>query len=132
LGSRALFCAFFLAKWTASCLLSPRVASEATKKRWAERADKGGTMSVNMLQRAEVEDSAEQKLWRAVIASTVEEWVSGPLRQKREAEQFLFSDNHDYRTVCFSAGINPEDLRGRLEKIRARQIAEAQALVSSN
>jgi hypothetical protein len=89
-------------------------------------------MSVNMLQKAEVEDSAEQKLWRAVIASTVEEWVSGPLRRKREAEQFLFSDNHDYRTVCFSAGINPEDLRGRLEKIRARQITEAQAFVCCN
>jgi len=89
-------------------------------------------MSVNMLQRSEVEDSAEQKLWRAVIASTVEEWVSGPLRRKREAEQFLFSDNHDYRTVCFSAGINPEDLRGHLEKIRARQIIEAQAFVSRN
>ena len=89
-------------------------------------------MSVNMLQRTEVEDSAEQKLWRAVIASTVEEWVSGPLRRKREAEQFLFSDNHDYRTVCFSAGINPEDLRGRLEKIRARQIIEVQAFVSRN
>ena len=68
-------------------------------------------MSVTMLQSAEVEETAEQKLWRAVIATTVEEWVSGPLRQKREAEQFLFSDNQDYRTVCFSAGINPEDLR---------------------
>jgi hypothetical protein len=30
-------------------------------------------MSVNMLQVREVEDTAEQKLWRAVIASTVEE-----------------------------------------------------------
>ena len=89
-------------------------------------------MSVNMLQRAEVEDSAEQKLWRAVIASTVEEWVSGPLRQKREAEQFLFSDNLDYQTVCYSAGINPENLRCRLEKIRSRQTTEAQALASRN
>ncbi len=89
-------------------------------------------MSVSMLRRAEVEETAEQKLWRAVIASTVEEWVGGPLRQKREAEQFLFSDNHDYRTVCYSAGINPEDLRGRLEKIRSRQITEAQALALRN
>ena len=89
-------------------------------------------MSVTMLQGVEVEDTAEQKLWRAVIASTVEEWVSGPLRKKREAEQFLFSDNRDYRTVCYSAGINPEDLRGRLEKIRSRQEAEAQAHASRN
>jgi len=67
-----------------------------------------------------------------VIASTVEEWVSGPLRRKREAETFLFSDNDDYRTVCFSAGINPQDLRARLEEIRSHEIAEAQARASRN
>jgi hypothetical protein len=89
-------------------------------------------MSVNMLHAAEVEETAEQKLWRAVIASTVEEWVSGPLRQKREAERFLFSDDQDYRTVCYSAGINPENLRARLEKIRSREIAEAQIRTSRN
>jgi hypothetical protein len=89
-------------------------------------------MSVTMLQNREVEESAEQKLWRTVIATTVEEWVSGPLRRKREAEQFLFSDNQDFQTVCFSAGINPENLRTRLEKIRSRQIADAQALASRN
>jgi hypothetical protein len=89
-------------------------------------------MSVGMLQSVEVEETAVQKLWRAVIASTVEEWVNGPLRKKREAEQFLFIDNHDYRTVCYSAGINPENLRGRLEKIRSRQLIEAQASASRN
>ncbi len=89
-------------------------------------------MSVTMLQHAEVEETAEQKLWRAVIASTVEEWMSGPLRKKREAEQFLFTDNKDYRTVCYSAGINPENLRARLENIRSREIAEAQARAARN
>ncbi len=89
-------------------------------------------MSVSMLRGAEFEETGEQRLWRAVIASTVEEWVSGPLRRKREAEQFLFSDNNDYKTVCYSAGINPHDLRGRLEKIRTRQMTEAQATVSRN
>jgi hypothetical protein len=110
----------------------PRVANEAAVNRWAERGKQGGNMSVTMLQSAEVEETAVQKLWRAVIASTVEEWANGPLRKKREAEQFLFSDNHDYRTVCYSAGINPENLRGRLEKIRSRQVAEAQAIASRN
>ena len=89
-------------------------------------------MSVTMLQSAEVEETAEQKLWRAVIASTVDEWVNGPLRRKQEAEKFLFSDDQDYRTVCYSAGINPENLRARLEKIRSREIAEAQARASRN
>ena len=73
---------------------------------------------MSMFEQGEVQEVPEQKLWRAVIASTVEEWVNGPLRMKREAEQFLFSDNQDYRTVCFSAGINPDHLRGRLQKYK--------------
>jgi hypothetical protein len=85
-----------------------------------------------MFQSVDAEESAVQKLWRAVIATTVEEWINGPLRQKREAEQFLFCDNHDYRTVCFSAGIDPENLRARLEKIRKLERVEAQARVSRN
>lgn len=89
-------------------------------------------MSNTMTHSVDVEETAEQKLWRAVIATTVQEWVRGPIRRQREAERFLFHDNQDYRTVCFSAGINPEDLRGRLEKIRARQRAEAQAHASRN
>ena len=52
----------------------------------------------------EDEEIAEQKLWRAVIANTVREWIRGPLHRKRAAEQFLFRDDQDYRTVCFSAG----------------------------
>jgi hypothetical protein len=89
-------------------------------------------MSVTMLQGAGVEETAEQKLWRAVIATTVEEWVNGPLRRRREAEEFLFNDIRDYETVCYSAGINPENLRDRLERIRSRQIADAQMLGSRN
>jgi hypothetical protein len=89
-------------------------------------------MDDQMVANRELEDSAVQKLWRAVIASTVEEWVSGPLRKKREAEQFLFNDDNDYRTVCYSAGINPEDLRCRLEKIRARKSPSALAQAATN
>jgi hypothetical protein len=107
------------------------VANEAVVNRRAEQG-KQGDKSMSMLQGSEVLETAEQKLWRAVIASTVEEWVSGPLRKKREAEQFLFTDNDDYRTVCYSAGINPENLRGRLEKIRSRQIEETLARAARN
>lgn len=85
-----------------------------------------------LLQNTEAEETAERKLWRAVIANTVDEWVNGPLRRQREAEDFLFTDNEDYRAVCDSAGINPEDLRGRLEKIRSRQTAEARARAARN
>jgi len=76
----------------------------------------------------EAEESPVQKLWPGVIASTVEESVRAPLSKKREAEQFLFTENGDYRTACLSAGINPDDLRGRLEKIRSRRVAETPVL----
>ena len=89
-------------------------------------------MSVDIVQNAEVGETAEQRLWRAVIASTVDEWVNGPLRKSREAEHFLFTDDQDYKTVCYSAGINPQSLRSRLEKIRSRQVSEAQARSSRN
>jgi hypothetical protein len=87
-------------------------------------------MSATISQHTEVEETAVQNLWRAVIVSTVEEWVSGPLRKKREAEEFLFHDNQDYRTVCYSAGINPGELRRRLEKIRTRSITDLRELAA--
>ncbi len=73
------------------------------------------------------QDLAEQKLWRAVIANTIREWVRGSLHRRREAEQFLFRDERDYQTVCFSAGINPDNLRDRLQKIRERSGSDAHA-----
>jgi hypothetical protein len=89
-------------------------------------------MSETLVQSSENQEIAEQKLWRAVIASTVQEWIGGPLRRQREAEQFLFHDDSDYRTVCFSAGIDPQNLRNRLQKIRSRTSAEALSFASRN
>lgn len=66
--------------------------------------------------------TAEERLWRAVIARTLEEWISGPLSFSRKAEQFLFDDNKDFKAVCSSAGMDPNRLRKRLETIRARGI----------
>lgn len=66
--------------------------------------------------------TAEEKLWRAVIAKTLEEWVRGPLRYSRIAEEFLFDDDRDFRAVCSSAGVDPSHLRKRLVNIRARGI----------
>jgi hypothetical protein len=71
----------------------------------------------------EQETPREARLWQAVIVSTIEEWVSGPLRQSREAEKFLFSDNADFRLVCESAGMDAESLRQRLTKFRNRSVA---------
>jgi hypothetical protein len=61
---------------------------------------------------------AEQRLWTAVIARSVEEWVSGPLRSQREAETYLFTDQKDFPKVCRAAGMNPEALRTKLERLK--------------
>jgi hypothetical protein len=66
--------------------------------------------------------TAEERLWRAVIARTLEEWVRGPLRYSRKAEQYLFDDNSDFLAVCSSAGMDAGNLRKRLQSIRARGI----------
>lgn len=63
---------------------------------------------------------AERRLWTAVLAHTVQEWVSGPLRKQREAEAYLFSDNEDFPAVCQSAGLDPQEFRARLEKLRRK------------
>ncbi len=60
----------------------------------------------------------EQRLWTAVVARTVEEWVSGPLRSRREAEAFLFEDETDFPTVCHAAGLDPARLRSKLRQLR--------------
>jgi hypothetical protein len=66
--------------------------------------------------------TAEERLWRAVITKSLEEWMCGPLSFSRKAEQFLFEDKKDFKAVCSSAGMDPERLRKRLKTIRARGI----------
>jgi hypothetical protein len=83
-----------------------------------EKRNDWGDFTMSIFEQGDVEEVPEQKLWRAVIASTVQEWVSGPLRTKREAETFLFGNSQDFRTVCFSAGINPDNFRVRLQKYK--------------
>jgi hypothetical protein len=60
----------------------------------------------------------EERIWQAVIVSTIEEWRSGPLRRSLEAEQFLFRDENDFRLVCQSAGMNAARLRQQLVRLR--------------
>ena len=60
----------------------------------------------------------EHRLWSAVILTTVQEWLSGPLRLSRRAEQYLFHDEKDFLLVCQSAGMDPSRLRGQLGRMR--------------
>jgi hypothetical protein len=66
------------------------------------------------------EGVVEERIWQAVIVSTIEEWMSGPLRRSIEAEQFLFRDDRDFHLVCQQAGMDAARLRQRLVKLRDR------------
>ena len=87
-------------------------------------------MSETMVYICEEQVIEEQKLWRAVIANTVEDWIYGPLHRQREAEHFLFEDQEDFHMVCFSAGMDARYFRERLKKIRAGDGAELLARAS--
>jgi hypothetical protein len=77
-------------------------------------------MQMDTMLGMERETAAETRLWQAVILSAVEDWVSGALRTKREAEIYLFEDDVDFPRVCESAGMDAERLRSRLKKLRDR------------
>ena len=81
-------------------------------------------MGESMIERdigTDQEAMGEVRLWQAVLLRTIQEWVSGPLRQHRQAEEYLFHDNKDFPRVCQSAGMDPDDLRARLARIRSRK-----------
>lgn len=63
---------------------------------------------------------AERRLWLAVITLAVEDWRSGTLRARREAQKFIFDDGADFESVCARAGLDPESLRNKLSKIGRR------------
>jgi len=70
------------------------------------------------------QSAATTRLWRSVIARTIQEWISGPLRRQREAEHYLFDENADFRRVCEFAGMNIVVIRARLEPLRGHAIPE--------
>jgi len=76
------------------------------------------------------EPLGEQRLWQAVILRTIEEWKSGTLRVKRQAEQYLFEDEKDFPAVCQSAGMDVGRLRAGLRKLRDQAIQEKCAMAA--
>jgi len=70
------------------------------------------------------EMTAETLLWRGVIARTIQDWLSNPLRPKHEAERYLFTNSRDLSLVCQSAGIDVGRLRTRLNMVRGRTLRE--------
>lgn len=63
---------------------------------------------------------AERRLWTAVIVHAVQDWLSGSLRDQREAQRFIF-ESDDFDQVCACAGIDPSSFRSRLLRV-GRQV----------
>ena len=72
----------------------------------------------------------ETILWRGVVARTIQDWLSKPLRSKREAERYLFENSADLSLVCQSAGIDIGQLRTRLNKVRGRTLEDVLAVTA--
>jgi hypothetical protein len=63
-------------------------------------------------------------LWRGVIARTIEDWLSKPLRPKREAERYLFENSVDLSLVCDLAGIDIVQMRKCLNTVRGSTLRD--------
>ncbi|MGC2330396.1 MAG: hypothetical protein WA581_03000 [Candidatus Acidiferrales bacterium] len=63
---------------------------------------------------------AERHLWTAVVTRAPEDWRTGTLRERREAQKFLFDEGNDFGRVCAGAGLDPSSLRAQLSKIGHR------------
>lgn len=81
-------------------------------------------MSETAMAISHVDAISEKRLWQAVLLATIQEWMWGPLRQKRKAEEYLFQDQKDFQTVCKSAGMDPDQLRMKLKRLRMRLIPQ--------
>jgi hypothetical protein len=75
------------------------------------------------------EMAGEVRLWQAVVMRAIQDWTSGPLRQQRQAERYIFDDK-DFVLVCQSAGLNADDLRVRLSRIRSQHLHEPQPIAA--
>lgn len=79
-------------------------------------------MSATAMPFGHVDGMSEKRLWQAVLLTTIQEWMCGPLRSKRQAEEFLFQDQKDFQAVCKSAGMDPDQMRSKLKRLRDRLI----------
>jgi hypothetical protein len=80
-------------------------------------------MATNAAVLADLPAGLETRLWQAVIVTTIQEWISGPLRSKRQAEEYLFQDQKDFPAVCQSAGLDADQLRAKLSRLRLQNSA---------
>ncbi len=67
--------------------------------------------------------TSDRRVWTAVLLQALEDWQSTNMRRKSEAEKFFFQSNADFSQVCRGAGLQPESVLSRLQRMK---IATAQ------
>ena len=70
----------------------------------------------------------ETRLYRGVIARTIQDWLAKPLGPKRDAERYLFENSADLSSVCQLAGIDVGHLRICLNRVRGRSLLDLLAV----
>lgn len=86
-------------------------------------------MQSNVMQEGITEGTmGERRMWLAVILLAIEDWKTGTLRMRREAQKFLFENQRDFEDVCANAGLNAASLRVQLRK--AGRLVEMQGPLS--
>ena len=74
-------------------------------------------METTVMQEGIIENAiAERRMWLAVILLAIEDWKTGTLRARREAQKFLFENHRDFEDVCANAGLSAANLRAQLRK----------------
>jgi hypothetical protein len=82
-----------------------------------------GTGDINVEMKSNVVTAAreglmgERLLWTAVLKLAVDDWRLGNLRQRREAQRFLFDEQDNLSRACAGAGLEPETFRCQCLKI---------------
>ena len=94
------------------------LASHGPNFRRTQPRPHGGEMATSAAVLADTSVGMETRLWQAVIVTTIQEWISGTLRSKRQAEEYLFQDQRDFAVVCQRAGLDPGVLRSKLNRLR--------------
>jgi hypothetical protein len=58
-----------------------------------------------------------RRLWTAVLLQALDDWKSSNIRLKTSAERFFFQSSTDFSQVCRSAGLAPESVVSRLQRM---------------
>lgn len=72
---------------------------------------------------------SERKLWTAVLLQALEDWKSTNMRRKAEAEKFLFQSGPDFAKVCVGAGLVPDSVLSRLQRMKKSIVEPSVRLV---